>query len=489
MYIPYKREFVTFFLSITLLLQPIILNADDEIILPDIGDPSGRIITPVQEKALGKAFYRNLHSHIRINRDPEIRDFIQSLGHRLAAKSDDPKRAFHFFVVLEPVVNAFAGPGGFIGVNAGLILRTESESELAAVLAHEIAHVTQRHLNRAFEAASRMTVPLAAATLAAILIGSQSAEAGQAALIALQAGSTQYQINFTRDNEEEADRVGLHILARADLDPRSMPVFFERLQQSSRYYGRNIPEFLRTHPVTASRIADTRGRSEKFPYRQYPDSFEYQLTKAKLHVLTSSSPQSAVKFFKPALKQGTAKQQTVAQYGLALAYSDSGQHQKANTIFQALTKKYPAEPRIASAMGQSIFKSGNFRKAITFYQKAIRNFPHNHAITLGYTESLLQSGQPKKALDNLKAFTKRQSPTPEIYELLAQAYETLGNKAESHRYIAEYYYQTGQTRSAITQLNIAQRAAKNNNYLIELLDSRKKLFEEEEKERKELKIP
>jgi len=172
--------------------------------------------------------------------------------------------------VLENDINAFAGPGGYIGVNSGLILMTEAESELASVIAHEIGHVTQRHLFRAAEAAGRLSIPTMAATLAAILLGTQSPAMGQAAIMAIQAGSVQFQINFTRENEEEADRVGMQTLANSQFDPRSMPTFFERLQQSTRYYGQNIPEFLRTHPVTASRISDTRGRAETYPYKQYP---------------------------------------------------------------------------------------------------------------------------------------------------------------------------------------------------------------------------
>ena len=240
----------------------------EDIQLPDMGDSSGTLITPIQEQELGAAFFRSLHNQIEINQDPEIQQYIKETGQRIVANSDTPSYTFHFFVVLDNAINAFAGPGGYIGINSGLILISESESELASVMAHEVAHVTQRHLYRAFEAASRLSIPTAAATLVALLIGTQSPEMAQAALMAIQAGSIQFQIDFTRSNEQEADRVGMQALVKANYDPRSMPIFFERLQQSSRYYGRDIPEFLRTHPVTASRISDTRGRAEKYPYRQ-----------------------------------------------------------------------------------------------------------------------------------------------------------------------------------------------------------------------------
>jgi predicted Zn-dependent protease len=226
--------------------------------LPDMGASSETLFSPEEEKRLGEAFYRNLHQHVKISQDPEIQDYIASLGGRLVTHSDMANRTFHFFVVVQPNINAFAGPAGYIGVNSGLILATQSESELAAVLAHEIAHVTQHHLQRAFAAARRMTLPLAAATLAAILIGTQTPELGQAAIIAVQAGSLQHQINFTRSHEQEADRVGIQLLAESGFDPRSMPLFFERLQQSSRFFWARYPRI----PAHSS--------SHQCPHRRHP---------------------------------------------------------------------------------------------------------------------------------------------------------------------------------------------------------------------------
>lgn len=460
---------------------------DDRINLPDIGDSSDSVISPVQDRELGQAFFRSLHYHIPINKDPEIQDYIETLGYQLVAESDAPERPFHFFVVLEPVVNAFAGPGGYIGINSGLIVITESESELASVMAHEIAHVTQRHLSRAFEAAKRLSIPLAAATLAAVLIGTQSSELGYAALIAAQAGSAQYQINFTRENEQEADRLGMQTLVASDFDPRSIPIFFERLQQSSRYYGREIPEFLRTHPVTVSRISDTRGRAEKFPYRQYPDSFPYLLTKAKLRVLTAETPKTSINYYTAISGQGTAQQKTVAQYGLALAYISNAQYDKAGSILKALVNQYPEQFRFANALGRTIINTRNFDVALKFYKKTLQQFPDNRAITLAYISAIIKAGKPKKAQNILLQYSQYRTPTPEVYSLLAQTFEALGKKAESHRYLAEYYYQIGQTRSAITQLKIARKAANNDFHLIAILEARRKAFELDEKERDERK--
>ena len=233
-------------LLLTLSLISTYLPAIDieQIELPDLGDSSGTLISPIEEKELGEAFFRSLHRQILISQDSEVQHYIQTIGQQLVVNSDLPTNPFQFFVVLDNQINAFAGPGGYIGINSGLLLLTESESELASVMAHEVAHVTQRHLYRAYEAASRLSIPTAAATIAAILIGTQDPALGQAALIAIQAGSVQFQIDFTRDNEMEADRVGMKTLAKSNYNPRSMPTFFERLQESTRYYGQNIPEFL-----------------------------------------------------------------------------------------------------------------------------------------------------------------------------------------------------------------------------------------------------
>jgi len=454
--------------------------------LPEIGDPSGTVITPLQEKELGEAFLRNLHSQVEINEDPEISEYIQSIGQKLAANSDNPQQTFHFFVVTDPTINAFAGPGGYIGVNSGLILTSEAESELASVLAHEIAHVTQRHLYQTFQAAGRMALPAAAAMLAAILLGAKSgsAQLGQAAVVAAQAANLQYQINFTRDNEAEADRVGMQTLSRSEFDPRSMPTFFERMQQSTRFAGRQLPEFLLTHPVTVSRIADTRGRAEQFPYRQYPDSLAYQIIRAKLRVQTASSPREALDYFKAIANQGTKQQQDVAHYGLALALIANAQVAEGKQILQKLVMQYPNQSHFINALAKIEFDQRNYAESLRLYEMARERIPENSAVTLNYVKALLAAGKFGTARKYLQDYTRRQAPTPELYNLLAQSYSGLRQEAESHRYLAEYYYASGQTRAAILQLRIARKSAGDNFYVNAVIDERLKQFLTEEEERK-----
>lgn len=475
----FKPSALTLALSLVLFPAPQQAVEISKIELPDMGDSSGTLITPAEEKEFGEAFFRSLHSQITINQDAEIQQYIQSIGERLVANSDAPSQPFHFFVVLENNINAFAGPGGYIGVNSGLILTTEAESELASVMAHEIAHVTQRHLYRAFEAAGRLSIPTAAATLAAILLGTQSPAAGQAALVAIQAGSVQFQIDFTRENEEEADRVGMQTLAGSQYDPRSMPIFFERLQQSSRYYGQNIPEFLRTHPVTASRISDTRGRAETYPFKQYTDSLGYQLTKAKIQVLTSTDSADVLKHFQSGLTQGTTEQRTVARYGMGLIALNSQKFDEAEATFQQLVKEYPNQAQYVAALARTALESRNYSTALARYKKLTEQFPDNEAIKLEYITSLLKAGNAEQARKNLLLLKPKTQQQPIYSQLLAQVYSDLNQPAESHRYLAEYYYATGQTREAIQQIRLAQQSKDLNFKLSSILNERLSFFLEE----------
>ncbi len=480
----YTPKIIT--LALLLLFYPLTLLAIDieDISLPDMGDSSGALISPVQEKELGDAFFRSLHSRIKINHDPEIQHYIQSIGKQLVANSDLPSNPFHFFVVLDKQINAFAGPGGYIGINAGLFLLTEAESELASVMAHEVAHVTQRHLYRAFEAASRLSIPTAAATLAAILLGTQAPALGQAALIAIQAGSVQFQINFTRDNEKEADRVGMKILSKSNFNPRSMPVFFERLQQSTRYSGQNIPEFLRTHPVSSSRIADTRGRANKYAYKQFPDSQDYLLTRAKLRVMTANNLDQAINYFQIRKNQGTKKQRAVARYGMALTQIESQEYSSARQAFQQLIAEYPSQPQYAYALADLEIATNDYPTALKLLNNSVAHFPLNNALKIKYIATLLETKNFEKAKTLLNSLDYVSRTQPLYYELMAQTYAKLDQPAESHRYLAEYYYSVGYTSSAILQVKLAKKAKGNNFYLQAILDQRLQHFLDEEKERK-----
>jgi len=442
-----------------------------------MGDSTGTLISPLQEKALGESFFRSIRSQLDISYDPDIQNYIQYIGQTLVANSDSPTQEFYFFVVLSDDINAFAGPGGFIGINSGLILSSASESELASVMAHEIAHVTQRHIYRAYEASSRLSLPAAAAMIAAIIVATQAPDVGIGALSAIQAGSIQMQIDFTRSNEQEADRIGLKTLERAKFDPRSMPTFFEKLQQASKYYGAGAPEFLRTHPITTSRIADTRGRAEAYPYRQVANSQAYRLIKAKLRV---SSAQNDLKdvynFFQARANQGTPKQRAAMQYGLGIIYLKQQKFDRAENTFKKLNTLFPNQMQYLTALAQTAIEKRDLEMAKKLYIKLQQKFPKNPDFNFEYIALLLKSKHTQQALQHLKLTNYETRQHPRYFLLLAQAHGDLGNQVNLHRYMAEYYYAIGQTGAAIMQIKLAKKSKGLNFYLTSILEDRLNFF-------------
>ena len=461
--------------------------AEEELQIPDMGDSTGTLISPAQEKVLGQSFFRNIRSQLEISHDPDVQYYIQTIGQVLVANSDNPTQEFYFFVVLSDDINAFAGPGGYIGINSGLILNSDSESELASVMAHEIAHVTQRHIYRAYEASTRMSLPAAAAMLAAIVIATQAPEVGIGALSAIQAGSIQMQIDFTRDNEQEADRIGIKILERSGFDPRSMPTFFEKLQNASRYYGEGAPEFLRTHPITASRISDTRGRAERYPYRQVPDSQNYRLTKAKLRIGSENTKlNDLVIYFQNKLDQGTPEQRAAMQYGLGLTYIQKQQFNQAEEIFQSLNKRFPKQREYLTALAQVAVNKQDFETAKKRYLQLQHQYPGNAEYQFEYISILLKSNQPKLALQHLKLIDYQNQQHARFFLLLARAYGNLGQNVNLHRYMAEYFYTIGHTDASIIQIKLAQKDKGLNFYLSAILEDRLHFFQSELQALKEL---
>ena len=259
---------------ILLMSGNMLFAGSDNISLPDFGDSAGSVISPTYERRLGQMFLKQVRQFSRFISDPEVESYIKSLGYNLTSHTDDNEQPFQFLVIDNPTINAVAGPGGIIGINSGVILNSGSESELAGVVAHEIAHVTQRHLARNFEEAKKYSLPTAAAMIGALIIATQAPAAGQAAISGVAGLSIQNQINFTRENEEEADRIGISLLAKSGYKPRGMPLFFEKLQKLSKFSQSNAPEYFRTHPLTISRIADTRARAESFPKKSFKNPFQ-----------------------------------------------------------------------------------------------------------------------------------------------------------------------------------------------------------------------
>lgn len=425
--------------------------------LPDIGDPSGSVITPQDERQLGTELMRTLRRQLMILEDPWLEEYIQSLGYRLVAHSDDQAYPFTFFIVRDGAINAFAAPGGYIGLNSGLVLTTESESELAAVVAHEIAHITQRHMARMYEAAGRHQMAAAIALLAAILVGGQSDDLGEAAVAAGAAAGAQMQINFTRANEQEADRVGMQILASSGFEPDSMAAFFERMQRATRLYGARLPEFLSTHPVTNSRIADARSRAQQLPTNPADDQLNYYLARARLRVLTAEDPARVEQEFRQYLADDASHNERAARYGHALALLELGNYDQARQEIERLRESDPERIPFLITAGRIEMRSGHMEAAAELFEEALLIYPHNRALTYHYAEGLIRAQRAAEAQQRLETYLRNREPDAAIHRLYAEAAGTAGDNAEAYQHLAEYYFINGETRTAIEKLTQASR--------------------------------
>jgi beta-barrel assembly-enhancing protease len=424
--------------------------------LPDLGNTAGALMTPKREQELGRAFMRSVRKSQKVIDDPLLTEYIRDLGRRLVERSEHRGTALEFFVIDDPQINAFAGPGGHIGVYTGLILTTETESELAAVLAHEIAHVTQQHLLRTWESTSRMSIPSAALLIAAIALGAAvGGDAAAAAAIGGQAAMVQQRINFTRANEKEADRVGIELLADAGFEPRAMPSFFSRMGRANRVYEGSLPEYLLTHPVTTSRTADALGRAESFPYRQAHEDLGFQL--ARMHLLQRQieSPQQATREFGQMLEDGRFRNESAVRYAIALAMIRNRDFDGAAGYLDDLLEQHPDRVEFIVNRARAASLQGDHAAALDRLDAALDADPGSLALNLTFAETALEAGQPGRAAERLERFLDYEADEPRVYRLLAQAAGAVGRRAEGHEYLAEYHYRDGDLDEAVMQLEIA----------------------------------
>jgi len=449
------------------------IAAGAQIQLPDFGDAASASLSPADERELGAILMHQIRARLPIIDDPEIEDYVQTLGFNLISGAGLDNTDYTFFVIADPAVNAFALPGGYIGINSGLVASAGSESELASVLAHEIAHVSQRHIARAIAAAEGSQYTSVIALVAGLLIGALNSEAGQAAIAGATAASAQSQLNFTRANEKEADRVGIDLLAKAGYDPRAMPTFFEKLGIASRYYSRP-PEFLSTHPVTTSRIADSRGRAEQYPYKQYVDSDSYKFTRAKLRALTTNDPARLLADYEARLKDEGKVDRNAALYGRALVLARLGKSDRASNELRKLMTAYPEQVRFRASLAKQQLVSGKIKQALTIYEDAYVLFPDSRQVVRGYVDALLRNGQGKKALTILNDYSQVYTKDAALYRLEAEAFRQTGKVMNSRMALAEYYYRSGELGAAINQLQLAANDRGGDFYQNSRLDARLK---------------
>jgi beta-barrel assembly-enhancing protease len=455
-YIQFRRSLGQFLLAGSLAFLTFIAGAAD-VDLPDIGSPADAILSKNTEAQVGRSIMRQIRASGEVVEDPQITEYINDIGHRIAAYANNGSQDFTFFVIDDPNINAFALPGGYIGVHTGLLEATRSEDELAGVLAHEVAHVTQRHIARAIHANSRQSILNTAIMLGAILAGVAGGASGnvvQAGIAVAQGTAAQQQINFTRNNEYEPDRVGISALAESGFDPRGMGSFFEVISRGGGAPEYRVPEFLRTHPVSSARIAEARGRARDYPPVHTSDTVNYGVARSRLIVQRMDTSEQAVRYFE---RESYENQSVAERYGRAVAYMRAGRNLEANRIFEELVDNDQEVIAYHIGLAQSEIALEKPRDAVASFERAKELFPRNVPLVVNYAEALLQLGEAKHAHEILLDLLNNVPPTPEQVRLIARAASEAGDTAESHYYMSEYRIMIGDLVGGVNFLRQALR--------------------------------
>lgn len=462
-------------------LMPLASIASD---LPALGDASSAIVSPEQEHALGRAWLNMLRSQVKQLNDPQLKDYVESSVYKLAETSQVEDRRLEFILINSIQLNAFAAPGGIVGVNGGLFLNATNESEYIAVLAHELAHLSQRHFARGVEAQQQMKWPLLAGLLAGVVIAAAGGgDAGIAAIAGTQAAAIQSQQHFSRENEAEADRIGMLNLEKAGYDPRAMPAMFELLMRQYRFDAKP-PEFLLDHPVTESRIADTRNRAEQFKPGGKTDSPRYQLMRARVQLFYEESPGMAGKRFRALLEENPTLD--AARYGLAISLVKVGQLNEARAALKPLLDKEPSNITYNLAAIELDITNNRAADAQTRAERMAALYPSNYPLNQVRADLLVKAGRPADALKILETLLKNRSDDPDVWYSVAETRGLAGNIIGLHQARAEYFVLMGEYDQALQQLDFAERKSSGNFQMASRIDARAKEIQEQKRVLKDM---
>lgn len=446
--------------------------------LPSFGDSSSGIVSQREERELGHAYLSIIRGQTAQIPDPLLKDYLETNVYRLAESSEVQDRRFSFILLKSDQLNAFAAPGGIIGVNGGLFLYAQTESEFSSVLAHELAHLSQRHFARGLEAQQQMQLPAMAGILGGIIaMAAGAGSAGMAAIASTQAAAIQESQRFSRQNEQEADRIGMQTLETAGYDPRSMPDMFGRLMSQYRYNSKP-PEFLMSHPVTESRIADTRNRAEQYPQGGVKDTTRYQLMRARTQLIFEGTPGMAAKRFQAMLTDNPKFDP--ARYGLAIAQIQAEQIKPAGENLKLLLDKAPDEIVYNLAQVELDMLAKRYDAVRTRIDKLLKKFPNSYPVLQALTNLQVKQNQKVQAEQTLDQLVKQRPYDPDIWYQVAEIRGQNGNIIGLHQARAEYFALVGDYPQAIEQLNYAKRRAASNFPLAARIDTRQQQLIEEQ---------
>jgi len=460
--------------------------------LPTLGDTSRESLSPLMERKLGEEVMHDIRRDPDYMNDAPLLEYLNNFGWTLVAARPEVRGEagfdFFFFAVRDPVLNAFALPGGFIGVHSGLILAAQSESELASVLAHEIGHVAQRHIARMVGSQKQDSMIALAAMLLGALTMRGSGDAGAAVMMGGTGLAMQRQLNFSRDAEREADRIGLSILDAGGFDTSGMVAFFGRMQTASRNYSDVVPPYLLTHPLTTERIADIEARIREQRYRQHADSLDFQLIRARVRVLQDDTEQGrreAQFVFDAQLQQNTKQQIVAAKYGMAfLAFKREAYEQAEDLLQQAVAAASPAKQSLVlTDLGVEIMLATKREAdALKLVQQAQIQYPLSRGLAHQYARVLIAARRLDEATKFLREQARLYRQDADVQDLLAKAYSAQGKRGLQHMALAEFYVLTGSVPAALDQLRIARDSRDAGFYDQSMIDARERELQERWKE-------
>jgi predicted Zn-dependent protease len=439
--------------------------------LPELGDTSGALLSPSLERKIGEQAMQEIRHDPAYLDDPELTEYVNEVGRRIVAASSDTQQGFEFFMVKDNTINAFAMPGGFVGVNTGLLLAAQTESEFAGVLAHETAHVTQHHLARLLGKQEQMSIPTLAAFVLGLLAARSRPDVTQAVIAGTAAANAQSQLNYTREFEREADRVGFQYLQQAGFDVSAMGTFFGRMQKATRLYENNAPSYLRTHPLTSERIADMQNRAQDAVYKQAPDSVEFYLARAKV-VAGQGQPREAVAHFNEVVSEHRYADEAAAHYGLAAALARTQDFPRATSEVEATRKLIGPHPMVELLAARIRVAQGKPADARDIIRQALARTPNYKPLHYAYVETLQGMGQHQAALAWLADLVKSYPRDARLYNLQAKSYAASGKRLLHHQALAENYYLQGTLPAAIEQLQLAQRSGDGDFYQLSAVEAR-----------------
>ncbi|MFW5824334.1 MAG: M48 family metalloprotease [Marinobacter sp.] len=451
-----RQRALALIMTLAMILVPALPQAQERS-LPSFGGLGGGLLSDRMEEDIGRQVMSSIRRSAEQVHDPLVAEYLSSVVYRLVPYTPLSDRDLTIVVIDDPAINAFAVPGNIVGVNGGLFLHARTEQQFGSVMAHELAHLSQRHFARRLEQQER-SAPLTAAGIIAgiVLTAVTGSDAGLATIVGTQAMSIQNMLSYSRAHEQEADRIGIEIMAEAGLDPRGMPEMFEVMMRQSRLQGNRIPEYLSTHPLTRSRVSDTRSRAERYQPGNVDDTHEYHLIRARLQVHYARNVGEAIDAFEAYLEEPDARQKAAARYGLAVALLAEDQVDRARQLLQGLLDDNPHRITYQVTLAEALQEQGKLDEARELMQTALQRNPGNYPITDRLAHIETEAGNGSRAADHLRTLTRDYPERENLWLRLAEAEGMARNIVGVHRARAEYDILMGDLEAAQKQLQRAQ---------------------------------